>query len=80
MENFLNQLQASLAAGIEEENDASSVLPASVFKKQKCFFVVFFHYGVFLLWKSVFSAFFSSKCGFFLNHAGKSQVFLNIGW
>ena len=50
------------------------VLPASVFKKQKCFFVLFFHHGVFLLWKRVFSAFFSSKCVFFLNHAGESQV------
>ena len=31
----------------------STVLPANVFKKQKCFFVLFFHCGVFLLWKSV---------------------------
>ena len=38
------------------ESEVNAVLPASVFKKQ-VFFVLFFHGSVFLLWKSVFSAF-----------------------
>ena len=53
-----------------------AVLPASVFKKQKCFFVLFFSIMVFFCCGKVFfSAFFFFKmCFFFLNHAGESQV------
>ena len=46
-----------------------------VFLKNKSGFLCFFFIVVFFCCGKVFiSAFFSSKCIFFLNHAGKSQV------
>ena len=46
-----------------------------VFLKNKSVFLCFFFIMVFLGYGKVFfSAFFSSKCVFFLNHAGESQV------
>ena len=51
-----------------------AVLPASAFKKNKCF-LCFFHGSVFFVVEKCFQCFFPSKCFFFLCHAGKSQVF-----
>ena len=51
-----------------------ALLPASVFKKQKYFFVLFLSWCFFVVEKCFLVLFFTSKCVFFLNHAGKSQV------
>ena len=52
-----------------------AVLPASVFKKQKCFFVLFFHGSVFFVVEKCFLViFFFKMCFFFFYHAGDSRV------
>ena len=49
-----------------------AVLIEIIFKKQKCFFVLFFHSGVF------FPAFFLSKCIFFYNDGKNYCLYCNL--